>query len=157
MTQHHHLRDDLNLGWLGGYGIARKAAPILAIWFVVGTVWRLIAGPGAPTWSEIFGIPFLIVLGYTLAAVGLGIGLFLLRPLRRWFLGWLLTGYVLGMVVYGSVGLVAVLGYQFLDVNLLQLDSIEDGWRFLPPMAAMSGVIGLGVAVIWWFQFGRDG
>ncbi len=149
------LRDDLSLGLLGGLGIAIKAAPILALWFVGGTIWHLTGRSGAPSWADVFGLPLLVLLGYSLAAIGVGIGLFLLRPLRRWFLGWLLTGYILGVVLYGSVGLIAVLGYQFLGVNLLNTKSVEQGWQMLLPVSAICGVVGLVVGGIWWFQFGR--
>ena len=102
-----------------------------------------------------FGGPTLIFLAYLLGAAGVGVGLFFLRPLRRWLLGWIVSGYVLGVMVYGSMGLMLAVGYQYLGVNLLKARSVKDAWGSVVPTALICGVVGALVATMWWFQSRR--
>src|SRR6266576_5674993 len=63
-------------------------------------------------WSQLpLGLP-LVIIGYFTAGVAGGIAFWTLRPLRRWLIGWVLTGFVISALVYGAIGLIGVLSYD---------------------------------------------
>jgi hypothetical protein len=84
------------------------------------------------------------------------LSLFLLRPLRRWFLGWPLSGSAITVVIYGGIGLAGTLAYQWFGINLFDVDSSERAWKDLPILIAVFAGLGAPLGIYFWFKEGRD-
>lgn len=94
----------------------------------------------------------LVIAGYFLGGVLSGCAFWALRPLRRGVVGWALTGFIIGALVYGAVGLTGVLGY-YAGINLLELASAEEGWKSLPILSPTLGLlVGAPYGVYQWYK-----
>src|SRR5262249_45643094 len=60
-------------------------------------------------WDQLPGGLLLIVAGFFMGGTLGGFAFWALRPLRRTVLGWALTGFVIGALAYGAIGLTGVL------------------------------------------------
>ena len=142
------LRDDLLMG------LAFSACfSIIAIMIVVGRgVCELLGVAKFGGWSDLPVGLALIVLAYVVAGATGGLMYWLLRPLRGSVLGCLLTGWIVGMLIYGSMDVSCVLGY-YLGVNLLNLKSAAEGWRELPTTAPTLGaLVGMPLGLAYWLR-----
>ena len=146
------LQEDVITALATGSAFVLMATPMLLIAFGGLLIWHLGGWAGAPPWRDVWALPLIVLAGYALGALGVGFTLFAFRPLRPYFLGWVVTGYVAGALVYGAVGVTGVLGYQWLGVNLFDLQSPAEGWHDIPWMAGVLGVVGAVVAGVWWFK-----
>lgn len=100
-----------------------------------------------------FGVPILTMLAYTLAAIGVFLALFLLRPLRGFLIGWMITGYIVGAILYGAVGLAFTVAYWWLDLNLMGFDSPQSAVKTWAFATVLGGIMGSVVAGIWGWMF----
>jgi len=103
-------------------------------------------------WSQLpLGLP-LVIIGYFTAGAAGGIAFWTLRPLRRWLIGWVLTGFVISALVYGAIGLIGVLGY-YVGANILDLESAAEGWHLIPLISLITGVVpGVPVGIYYWYK-----
>jgi len=142
------LWDDIRGGWLYAAGFSIIALLIIGV-AAVSTA----AGTAHVTgWDTLpLGLP-LVVVGYFAAGTLGGMAFGMLRPLRRWLLGWMLTGFVIAALVYGAVGMMGVVGY-YLGVNILDLHSGAEGWRMLPWISLITGIFpGSLLGVYYWYK-----
>ena len=149
-----NFRRDLGAGLFGFLYLARYVRIILALWVVLGIGYRVFGSSEGPIWRDIIGLPLLILLGYALAGLCVALGLFTLRPLRRWLFGWIVTGYVLTFAVYGSVGFVAAIGYVWFGINLMDFQDATDAWQSLWSISLLLGLLGIPLAI--WLYAKRD-
>lgn len=103
-------------------------------------------------WDQIpKGLP-LVIASYMLGGILGGIAFWALRPLRRNVLGWALTGFVIGTLAYGSIGLAGILGY-YGGVNFLDLTSAHEGWSLLPTASPVLGLLaGVPGGIYFWYR-----
>jgi hypothetical protein len=103
-------------------------------------------------WSQMpLGLP-LVIVGYFLAGTAGGFTFWLLRPVRRWLIGWVLTGFIISALVYGSIGLIGVLSY-YVGANILDLKSAAEGWNLIPIISLITGVVpGIPVGIYYWYK-----
>ncbi len=142
------LWDDIRGGWLYATGFSVIALVIIG----VAAVSTAAGTAHVSGWDTLpLGLP-LVVVGYFAAGTLGGMAFGLLRPLRRWLLGWMLTGFVIAALVYGAVGMMGVAGY-YLGVNILDLKSAAEGWRLLPWISLITGVFpGSLLGVYYWYK-----
>ena len=126
---------------------------VLALWLVAGVLASILHVANAPAVSIVLGMPIALMAGYTLACLTFGSVLFLTRPLRRWFVGWLVSGYLLAAVVYGSVGFVSVVVYIWFGLRMVEYTSSQDAWHSLPGMMGALGFVGVIAGAITYFQY----
>ena len=147
-----HLQDDLALGFFGSKYISARASWILVLWLIGGTIAHLLHLTDAPAVRAIVGFPIAVLGAYLLAGFACAIVLFVARPLRGFFIGWLVTGYVAGAALYGSVGLVMTLAYVWFGVNMGNFKSPEEAWNLLPSAMTYLGFVGLAAGGIFYAQ-----
>ena len=107
-------------------------------------------------WSDIVpGLGF-VVLGYFLAGAIGGVAFWLLRPLHRWLVGWMLTGFCIAVLAYGFAGLTGTLAY-YVGINLLDLKSAAEGWRLIPESSLILGIlVGMPAGAYQWYKTRRE-
>src|SRR6266568_829469 len=131
------LGRDIRGGLLYAAGFSILAVLIIAF-AGVGTLSGAMKVSG---WSQLpLWLP-LVIAGYFLAGTLGGLVFWVLRPVRRWLVGWILTGFIITSLVYGSIGLIGVLGF-YMGVNILDLQSGAEGWVLIPEVSLLLGVIG---------------
>ncbi len=143
------IRQDIR----GGLTIALGFSILAFLIIVVGTVAGLLGAAKAGEISQLLrGLP-LIIAGYFAAGFLGGVAFWATRPLRRWLVGWALTGAVLGTISYGAVGLSGVLGYVYFGVNIFDFKSQSEAWSMWPGLSIGIGVVvGLPVGIYYWFK-----
>ena len=144
--------DDAALAGFGGLALLLRVTPILGLWLVGGFLWRIIEPATAPNWATLIGFPIVVLGGYALAVVVLAVGLFLLRPLRPWFVGWVVSGYLISALVYGAIAIAGAVGFQYFGINLLDVESTREAWDLVRPVGLLGGIVGAVASAIWWLQ-----
>jgi hypothetical protein len=93
-----------------------------------------------------------VILAYFVGGIGGATVVWALRPLRRWVLGWILTGILVATVAYGSVGLLGTLLYVNAGINIFDFDSPAQAWTALPAVTIAIGLLaGIpGGLFFWW-------
>jgi hypothetical protein len=147
------FQEDLATGFFGTIAIARRVRWLLALWLVAGVLASILHAAGSPTVSTVLGLPIAVMASYALAGAMFGIVLFLTRPLRRWFIGWLVSGYLLAAVVYGSVGFVSVVVYIWFGLKMVEYTSSQEAWQSLPEAMGALGFVGVIAGAITYFQY----
>jgi len=108
--------------------------------------------------SELSGVVDVLVMlplvfaAYFMGGVLGGAALWVLRPLRRWVVGWVATGVLIAGAAYGSVGLVAAVAYVYGGINMMDYTSPADAWSSLLPVTLMTS-LGAGIPgglLFWW-------
>jgi len=142
------LWDDIRGGWLYATGFSIIALVIIG----AAAVSNAVGTAHVTGWDTLpVGLP-LVVVGYFAAGTLGGIAFGMLRPLRRWLVGWMLTGFVIAALVYGAVGMMGVVGYYF-GANILDLSSAAEGWRLLPLISLITGIFpGSLLGVYYWYK-----
>jgi hypothetical protein len=145
---HRTLWDDIRGGWLYATGFSVIALVIIG----VAALSSATGGTQVTGWDTLpLGLP-LVVLGYFAAGTLGGMAFGILRPLRRWLLGWMLTGFVIAALVYGAVCMMGVVGY-YLGFNILDLNSGAEGWRLLPGISLITGIFpGSLLGAYYWYK-----
>ncbi len=143
------IRQDIRAGLTIALGFSMLAFAIIAI----GTVAGLLGAGKASDVSELLrGLPFIIA-GYFAAGFLGGVAFWATRPLRRWLVGWALTGAVIGTISYGAVGLSGILGYVYFGVNILDFKSASEAWSLWPGLSFGIGVIvGVPLGIYYWYK-----
>jgi len=142
------LRDDLRGGVLYGAGFS-----VIALLIIAGAAVRTLFGARIGGWSQLpLALP--VIIGSYLGAGLLGgLGFWATRPLRRWAVGWALSGFAIGTIVYGTVALTGILAYLYFDVNLFDLKSKTDAWQFWPAVSLVCGALtGVPLGLYYWSQ-----
>ena len=143
------LWDDVRTGLLYALGFSILAILIIGVAFISNAI----GASRISGWDKIlpFGLP-LVILGYFVAGTLAGTAFWVLRPVRRWLIGWLLTGFVIAALVYGAIGITGIIGFYF-GANILDLKSAAEGWQLLPMIAGITGVFpGIPVGMYYWYQ-----
>jgi len=144
----HSLGKDVRGGLLYAAGLS-----ILAV-FIIGAEGASSAvGISKVTgWDTLPDALPLIIAGYFMGGILGGSAFWALRPLRRNVLGWALTGFVVGTLAYGAIGLTGVLAY-YTGVNLLDLSSAKEGWDLLPTASPALGLlVGVPCGIYFWYK-----
>ena len=146
------LLHDVFFGVLCASFFAVIAVGILVV-AAIGTALGLFA---VTDWSDIVpGLGF-VFLGYFMAGGLGGVVFWFLRPLHKWLLGWMLTGFCIAALAYGFVGLTGTLAY-YVGINLLDLKSAAEGWRLIPESSLVLGtVIGMPAGAYHWYKARRE-
>jgi len=142
------LSRDIRDGWLYAAGFSVLAVLII----VLAGLATLTGARKFSDWSSMpLGLP-LIIIGYFLAGTLGGFAFWVLRPWRRLLIGWVLTGFIISALVYGSIGVIGVISY-YAGVNILDLKSATEGWRLVPIVALITGVVpGIPVGIYYWYK-----
>jgi len=154
-TEHRHffrppgsLSRDIRDGWLYAAGFSVLALLII----VVAGLSTLTGAHKFADWSLMPVALPLVIVGYFLAGTLGGFAFWVLRPWRRWLIGWVLTGFVISGLVYGSIGVIGVVSY-YAGANILDLKSAAEGWRLLPIVALITAVVpGIPVGIYYWYK-----
>jgi len=136
----------------GGLLYAAGFSVIAAVMIAIGGVGDLVGASKISDWSQFpLGFP-VVILSYVVAGALGGIAFWALKSARRGLIGWLLTGFIIAALVYGSVGLTGVLGFYF-GIDLLDLESAAEGWSFILPLMLITGVaVGLPGGAYFWYR-----
>jgi hypothetical protein len=102
------------------------------------------------TWLAVFGV---VMLSYLIGASTSALAVFLLRPLRGSWVGWALTGAVVGVLVYGTIGLLSVVFYEPVGRTLMtrqgRTPSRQELAHDLPTLMPIFALIGVGGGLYW--------
>ena len=144
----HSLGKDIRTGLLYAAGLSILATIIIG---VEGAT--TVAGIQNVTgWDSLSAEFPLIIASYFLGGTLAGFALWVLRPLRRNVLGWALTGFVVGTLAYGAIGLTGVFGY-YSGANFLDLSSAKEGWDLLPTFSPALGLlVGVPAGIYYWYK-----
>jgi hypothetical protein len=143
-TRKPSLWRDLRRGWSYAAGLSFVA------FVIIGVASSTRAASAQPEDAEQLraGLAMIIV-GYFLGGTLAGVALWTLRPLRRWLLGWMLTGFVISALAYGAVGVTGIGGLH-VGANLLDFESAAEGWRLLPRLMLFTGLPGSLAGLYYW-------
>jgi hypothetical protein len=125
---------------------------VVAIGVVAAVVYLAKHGMGALLSASpaALGAGLIIIGSYFAAALIAAPVYHAIVPLARWLPGEMLVAAVLGFIVYGTVGLTAVLAYVNVGINIIGYDSPSAAWRSLLPMASvLAAFTGLMGPPIW--------
>jgi hypothetical protein len=89
---------------------------------------------------------------YFLAAILAGTASYLLRPVRRHLVGWLLTGAVVAALIYGSIGLMLAVFYNPVGAWVLENSSKDETWGMILPIAGLLSPVGALVGAYFWWR-----
>lgn len=131
---------------------AISALPFAALAFLdlVALVRRV--RPEMP-WPEL-GATVAVVWGaYIVAGQGAAAAFFVLRGTRRWLIGWVVTGYAIAAIIYGTVGLAGAVFWDPVGKELLEEGTRAEAWASIPSVTAVLGCVGaIAGLVMWWRQ-----
>jgi hypothetical protein len=143
------LRDDISTAMYMATGLSMLALLV----FIVGGLAALFGFLQTDRWWDIPGAMVLVFASYFTAALLGGFAFWALRPLRRVLLGYILTGAVVAIIVYGSVGLLGILGFVCLNINLFEFQSEADAWRLWPRVSLTAGLLtGIPAGLYYWYK-----
>jgi hypothetical protein len=150
------LHDDVAAGMFGAGWLSTLAAPPLALLGLYNLV-QQVRGHQEFPWLVYVLFLVLVALAYLLAGISIGLMFFLLRPFRRFWIGWVLTGSASGICLYGSVFVAAFLlwnpaGQWFMNHD--RTGHVIDRWdlaRMIPYVVAIFGTIGAVVGLYLYF------
>jgi len=146
------LVDDLGASMVGAGIIGLIAAVPIGLWLIVSLYQLATHAPEAPPVIDLIGMPLTVAAGYLIAAGGTGFSIFLLRPLRRSFIGWPVSGAFIAAAIYGGVGLAGTLAYVWFDINLLDFDKGDNPWTALFGITGLMAVLGIPAGIYWWWK-----
>ncbi len=118
------------LAWIRG-------TPLTVPWFAYGMLWLVIPG------------------SYLIAGSAGAAAFWALRPLRRTILGYALTGALLAMIAYGTIGLAMAVFYEPVGRIFLENSSPEEAWALVRTSPPVFGFFGLCAGVWSWFKRDR--
>src|SRR5438132_4204689 len=105
-------REDLTIAMFMALGLTFVAAVPLGILGVVNLVELVRRRPLQVPWLSYLAVLVVVPACYGAAAITGSAAVFLLRPVRRYMLGWIVTGAVVAGAIYGSVGLALAIFYN---------------------------------------------
>ena len=103
-------------------------------------------------WSTLGAVALVVVGSYVVAGQLGAFAFFLLRPLRPSLLGWMLTGFWIAFLAYGSVGVALAAFYDPVGRVFLDDSTAAEAWelvRLTPWLGAFGALAG---AWHWWFN-----
>jgi hypothetical protein len=122
---------------------------IIALLIGVG---GLVFGPGGASGNQFrsagewLGFIGIVLASYFVAAAIAGTAYYLLQGLLRFYVGKMAFAFVIGGIVYGTVGVMLGVVHTLLGVNLMETASPAETWRILPAVAlgcaVLSAVLG---------------
>jgi hypothetical protein len=146
------LRQDIRGGLWFAVWFSIVALAIIAALGIQSLVGAKISG-----WSNLPVELPIIIASYVGAGLLGGVGFWATRPLRRWLVGWVLSGIFIGTLVYGSVGLIGVLGYVYLGLNIFDFKSHAEAWSMLPWISLGCGTLTGGPLGAYYWSRERSG
>jgi len=144
------LVQDLVMGALMALGLTLVAALPLAF-LGLRNLLQALRGRLEMPWPT-YGELWLVIPGSYLVAGLVGAGaVFLLRPVRRGVIGWVLTGMLVAIIAYDTIGLALAVFYDPVGAIILDHSSQADAWALIPFMTACVAVLGAATgAYCWW-------
>jgi hypothetical protein len=132
-------------------GLTFIAAIPLGILGVVNLVDLVRHRPLELPWSTYAAVLVVVPASYLTAAITGGTAAFVLRPIRRHMLGWMVTGAVVAAAIYGSVNLALAVFYNPVGALLLEHSTKEEVWDSILPFLAIVTPIGalVGAYMCW--------
>lgn len=118
----------------------------------VGIAVTLVAERNPPEALQLLLAIPVVIAGYLAAGVLGGLAFWAITPLRRWVIGWVLTGILVAGAVYGSVTVTAAVAYVLTGLDLIGFESPADAWetvRGTTPILALAAGIPGGLWY-WW-------
>jgi hypothetical protein len=145
-------REDLIMALSMALGLTFIAAIPLGLLGIVNIVDVARNRPLELPWVTYLAVLFVVPLSYVLAAITGGTAAFVLRPLRRHVLGWMVTGAIVAALIYGSVGLALAVFYNPVGAVLLEHSTKQEVWALIPPIMAILSPVGALVGVYMWWR-----
>lgn len=150
-------REDAQIGLLMALGIGAISALPLGF-LALANLWR--ASQGQPLelpWREYLALVAAVWASYLVAGQLGAVAYFMLRPARRWVLGWAATGAALAVSIYGTVGYMLAIFYEPVGRIILEDSTRAEAWevaRFGTRFFAAAGAL-FGVYHAWRIRTGR--
>ena len=112
-------------------------------------LWHMLGRQALETPWATYGAVVAVVWSSYLIAGQLGAGAyFLLRPLRKWTVGWVLTDAALATAIYGTIGYMLAIFYEPVGRQFLEHSTRAEAWRLAHSGTWFFTVIGLYSAAI---------
>jgi hypothetical protein len=151
---HYSLKNyltDLATGMFMAAGLAVIAAIPLGILGVVNLFKFITHSTLEVPWST-YGLTILVVPGsYLVAAMIGGTAAFVLRPIRRFLPGAMITGAIVSSAVYATVGISLAVFYEPVGAYFLEGSSRQETWAMIPELLPFVLPIGAFIGLyIWW-------
>ena len=101
-------------------------------------------------WATL-GAAALVMTGSYVVAGQIGaLAFFLLRPMRRSVVGWMLTGFWIAFAAYGTVGVALAVFHEPVGALFLEDSSQLEVWQLVRWTPWMGGIGVIGGAWQWW-------
>jgi len=151
---HYSLKNyfaDLATGMFMAAGLAVIAAIPLGILGVVNLFKFLTHSTLELPWLT-YGLTILVVPGsYFAAALIGGTAAFVLRPIRRFLPGAMITGAIVSAAVYATVGFSLAIFYEPVGAYFFEHSSRQETWAMIPDILPFVSPIGAFVGLyVWW-------
>lgn len=151
-------RKDAQFGLLMALGIAAiSALPLAAIGVL--NLWRMLESQTLEMPWSTYGAVVLAVWGSYIVAGQVGAAAyFLLRPLQRFAVGWILTGAAEAIAIYGTIGYMLAVFYEPVGRTFMKGTSEIEAWKQARFGVVCFGVLGaaFGAYHAWRVRTGRD-
>ena len=139
------------MGFAVAVGFMAIAAVPLGILAIVEAV-QALRGRPLEMPSSALGTTVLVVWGsYLVAGQGAALAFYLLRPLRRWFLGWIATGFLIAVIAYGVIGIALALFFDPVGRLFLEHSTAEEAWK-LVHFTPWLGLVGVAAGAWQWWE-----
>ena len=137
-------RRDAGTGFRAAVAFCAYTALILGLFGLVNLLEMVGRMPLQTPWTT-YGAVVAVVWSSYLIAGQLGAGAyFLFRPLRKWTVGWMLTGAAIATAAYGTMGYMLAIFYEPVGRAFLEHSTRAEVWHLahsIPPMFAGIGAL----------------
>lgn len=145
-------REGLGIGIGMAMGFSAIAALPLGVLGIVMMVETARGSALEMPWSG-YGSLLLLVFGSYFVAGAIGGPTFtLLRPLRQWVYGWVVTGIMLAVIAYGTMGVAMAAFFDQAGKYILHDSSQAEAWQMIPWVTTFLGLMGGCFGLAKWFQ-----
>lgn len=127
------------------------AGSVSLVAILIGVIGAVVGPSGASadqfrSRGEWIGFIGMVLAAYFVAAAIAGTGYYLLQGLLRYYVGKMVFAFLIGGIVYGTVGSMLASVHSLLGINLLKTASPAESWEALPwvtlACATMSAILG---------------
>ena len=110
--------------------------------------------PVATGWAILLGY---LVAGYSMAGILGSLAYYQLQPVLDRYFGQALLAFILGVLAYGSIGLVGAIVYTRDGINLFDNRSPAEAWSAIPSVTLGLGIIAGAFGPLIWKAVSRRG
>jgi len=146
------LRSDLTASFFMAAGFSLLAAVPFAIGGVINVLDVVRKKPLSVPWRTYVLSVLVVLLSYFVAAAAGGLFTFALRPARRWFFGWAITGAAISCAIYGSVALAIAVFWDPVGAYFLDHSTHQEAWDSIPGFLELMAPIGAVVGIYYWWR-----